>query len=319
MKVIKENKSLSTPILFIVFNRLDTTKNVFESIRKARPSKLYVAADGPRASRNGELVITKNVRTYIESNIDWSCEIKTFYYDSNQGCKRAVSSAIRWFFSQEEQGIVLEDDCIPSLSFYYFCQELLERYKNDSRIGMISGYNWLNTYPCIASYHFSTGGPIWGWASWKRVAESFDPDNPVLRNPLLRKWLIDSTGDTVESDYLYHQTIRNLECGSHGTWDFSWGVLQKINFQLAIVPANNLIRNIGYTSDATHAQSANSPLFKVPLQEIEFPLKHPEPIIADKRFSMQLGRIHCGPVWQRVLKKLPFVLRIYRFLANKKW
>ncbi|MFP4332877.1 MAG: hypothetical protein ACLFQJ_06210, partial [Campylobacterales bacterium] len=143
---------LKTAVLFLVFNRLDTTKQVFEAIRQAKPPRLYVAADGAREAKEGEDQKVKAIREYILQHIDWDCEVKTLFREKNLGCKIAVSSAITWFFENEEMGIILEDDCLPSQSFFWFCEELLERYKDDMRIMMVSGYNKVQRYNQQNSY-----------------------------------------------------------------------------------------------------------------------------------------------------------------------
>ena len=135
---------LNTAVLFLIFNRLDTTKQVFEAIRQAKPPRLYIAADGARSSREGEAEKVQAVREYIIQNIDWECEVKTLFREQNLGCKYAVSGAIDWFFENEEMGIILEDDCLPSQSFFWFCEELLERYKDDMRVWHIGGSNFQN-------------------------------------------------------------------------------------------------------------------------------------------------------------------------------
>ena len=156
---------LETPVLFLVFNRPDTTAQVFEAIRQAKPPRLYVASDGAREDKEGELEKVKQVREIV-SQVDWNCEVKTLFRDKNLGCKIAVSSAIDWFFEQEEMGIILEDDCLPHPTFFRFCQELLERYRDDERIGMISGNNFQFGRKCTDySYYFSMYSHIWGWAS----------------------------------------------------------------------------------------------------------------------------------------------------------
>ncbi len=150
------SKPLETAVLFLVFNRLDTTKQVFEAIKEAKPPRLYIAADGARKDKSGEEEEVKAVREYVMKNIDWDCEIKTLFREKNFGCKYAVSGAIDWFFENEEQGIILEDDCLPSQSFFWFCEELLERYKDDMRIFMIAGTSYLfNEYEAINDYFFS--------------------------------------------------------------------------------------------------------------------------------------------------------------------
>ena len=168
---------LQTAVLFLVFNRLDTTRRVFEAIRKAQPPRLYIAADGARVGKHGEAEKVQAVRDYTMKNIDWKCEVKTLFRDQNLGCKYAVSGGISWFFEQEEQGIILEDDCLPSQSFFWFCEELLERYADDEQIFIITGYNKQQRWhPEIYDYFFSNFGGIWGWASWRRAWAHFDGD-----------------------------------------------------------------------------------------------------------------------------------------------
>jgi len=315
---LESDKKFITPVLFIVFSKLDATKQVFQAIREAKPPRLYVAADGPRLQVKSEKEKTETVRNFILSNIDWNCEVKTLFSNDNLGCMYGPSKAIKWFFSQEESGIVLEDDCLPDNSFFWFCQELLERYKNDARIGLISGLNIHNTYPCHYSYHFSIGGPTWGWASWKRVGEKFDPLDPLLKSPDIFRYLINATTDPNESEHLFNNLQRILKGEDTQSWDFQWGILLKINSQLAIVPSKNLIKNIGLTTpEATHPLYKKNPFADIQLQKIDFPLKHPECIIADRKFSMILGADHYPPAWRRFLTKIPFLKLVYKGLFIK--
>lgn len=164
----------STPILFLIFNRPDTTRIVFKRIREIRPSKLYVAADAPRANKLGEAELCMETRAIIK-DIDWPCELKTLFRDENLGCKLSVSGALDWFFENEECGIILEDDCLPDLTFFSFCKELLERYKDDDRIGHIGGNCFLpGQIAKELSYDFCSITHIWGWATWRRVWKNMD-------------------------------------------------------------------------------------------------------------------------------------------------
>ena len=160
---------LETAVLFIVFNRLETTKSVFQAIRKARPQKLYIGGDGARKDKDGEAEKIVAVRKYVMENIDWKCEVKTQFSEKNLGCKYAPASVINWFFKNEEMGIILEYDCLPSQSFFWFCQTLPKKYQDDTRVGDISGTNLLGKYKNgNKSYHFSNFGNNWGWATWRR-------------------------------------------------------------------------------------------------------------------------------------------------------
>jgi hypothetical protein len=160
----------------MIFRRPDFTSRVFEQIRNVRPARLYIAADGPRSGREGEQQLCIETRAIIEQ-IDWDCELKTLFREKNLGCKMAISSAIDWFFEQEEEGIILEDDCLPNQSFFRFCDTMLEKYRNDDRIRHISGCNLQHGKKWgTASYYFSNLTHAWGWANWRRVWKDYDRD-----------------------------------------------------------------------------------------------------------------------------------------------
>ena len=174
------NFQLSTPVAFIIFNRPDTTARVFAEIAKARPPKLLVVGDGPRANRDGEADRVAEARAIIK-NVDWPCEVLTNFSTPNLGCKKRVSSGIDWIFEQVEEAIILEDDCLPDPSFFQFCEEMLARYRHDDRIAMISGDNFLfGQVPVPESYYFSRYCHIWGWASWRRAWKDYDVNIPAL-------------------------------------------------------------------------------------------------------------------------------------------
>jgi len=286
--MIKENNlkftpphPLNTAVLFLVFNRLDTTKQVFEAIREAKPPRLYVAADGARETKNGEEEKTKQVRDYILSSIDWECEVKTLFRDQNFGCKMAVSGAIDWFFKNEEMGIILEDDCLPSQSFFWFCEELLEKYKEDMRVWHIAGNNfhlgWKRDEDY--SYYFSYYGSIWGWASWRNRWQYYDVEMQGYEEIKSKNYLWDVFGNKEEANF----RISNFDEIRNGlnTWDFQWAYARFINSGLSIVPTMNLIENLGFNEDATHTTSS-SKWSELALSEIDMNLNHPKFIIRDK-------------------------------------
>ncbi|EKE21540.1 MAG: Protein containing nucleotide-diphospho-sugar transferase protein, partial [uncultured bacterium] len=172
------------PILFIIFNRPDTTLSVFEAIRQIKPARLYVAADGPRSERSGEDVVCAETRR-IAMGVDWPCELKTRFLDKNVGCHTAVPAAVSWFFENEEEGIILEDDCSPDLSFFTFCETLLERYRDDEEVMMISGDNFQPSEFKTrndSSYYFSGIANIWGWATWRRAWAKNYGDFKLMEN-----------------------------------------------------------------------------------------------------------------------------------------
>ena len=168
--------SLETAILILLFNRPETTIRVFDKISQIKPQRLYIASDGPRKNIDGEKEKVKKVRE-IATRVDWPCEVKTLFRNENLGCKKGVSSAITWFFEQEEQGIILEDDCVPNLDFFTFCESLLDRYAEDERVSVITGNNFQNNkWRGDASYYFSKYNHCWGWASWRRSWKDYQGD-----------------------------------------------------------------------------------------------------------------------------------------------
>lgn len=262
---------LQTAVLFLVFNRPDPTAQVFEAIRQAKPPRLYVAADGPRAGREGEAERVARVRE-IATAVDWSCEVKTLFREENLGCKYAVGGGITWFFENEEQGIILEDDCLPSQSFFWFCEELLNRYAIDERIFIISGYNKQQTWhPEKHDYFFSNFGGIWGWASWRRAWKHLDLEMTDLEKladqGFFEKLLGSRLGKLRKNQLL--SANKKIQSGQMNTWDYPWGYSRHINMGMACVPSKSLIRNIGFGAEATHTSGGQD---HVQEQEITFPL-----------------------------------------------
>lgn len=269
---------LKTAVLFLVFNRLDTTKQVFEAIRQAKPPRLYVAADGPRESREGEAEKVRVVREYVLSRVDWMCDVKTLFRDKNLGCKYAPSGGIQWLFDNEDMGIILEDDCLPSQSFFWFCEDLLERYKDDKKIMLISGYNKQDIWnPDQYDYFFSLLGGCQGWASWRRAWQYIDLEFNKLE-------------EFINGNYFYHlfgeklgklREEQMLNC-PRTAWDYAWGFSRHVNSGLACVPAKSLIKNIGFGEDGTHTHGESD---TVNNHEIYFPLKENSILIADRKYD----------------------------------
>lgn len=264
---------LKTAVLFLVFNRPDTTARVFESIRQARPPRLYVAADGPRPDRPSEAEKCEQVRQ-IATSVDWPCEIKTLFRDKNLGCKLAVSNAITWFFEQEEQGIILEDDCLPHPDFFIFCETLLERYKNDDRVFAITGDNFQNGQKRGAySYYFSKYNHVWGWASWRRAWKYYDRE--ITFWPKWRRsaeWRA-VCPDAVERRY-WEKIFDKMHAAKIDTWDYQWTATSWYQHALTVTPNVNLVSNIGFGEDATHTTSSDNILAELvthSLGEIEHP------------------------------------------------
>ncbi|MDO7744738.1 MAG: nucleotide-diphospho-sugar transferase [Pedobacter sp.] len=266
-----------TPVLFLIFNRPDTTLKVFNAIRNAKPRKLYISADGPRNASEQE--ICNEVRKITE-NIDWECKVFTNFSEINKGCKIAISEGISWFFDHEAEGIVLEDDCLPSASFFAFCSTLLDHYRYDTRITHIGGANLqLGLKRGLEDYYFSNLTHVWGWAGWRRVWEQYDvniktfpafKDHHYINNcqshlPFKKNWL-----DALEKTYN----------GEIDTWDYQYAYLNLINNGLSIIPNFNLISNIGFGEKATHTFDQNHYFASLPNEEMPT-LVHPFFVVPD--------------------------------------
>jgi hypothetical protein len=245
-----------TPILFLIFNRPDTTKLVFESIRSIKPAKLYIAADGARKHKVGEDLLCQESRSIIDL-IDWECEIKTLFRPENLGCKIAVSSAIDWFFENEEQGIILEDDCLPNESFYNYCETLLNYYVSDERIMHISGNNFQDgMMRGNGSYYFSNYNHIWGWATWKRAWKAYNVDLSFLTETEAET-LIEKQFDTKKERLFWNNIFKKVINKTIGTWDYQWTYAVWKNNGLSILPNKNMIANIGFNNNGTHTSGVD--------------------------------------------------------------
>lgn len=263
--IFKPPGPLKTAVLFLVFNRPDTTARVFKAIRQAKPPRLYVAADGARNNKIGETEKVQAVREYILQNIDWDCEVKTLFREDNLGCKYAVSGAISWFFENEEQGIILEDDCLPSQSFFWFCEEMLNRYQKDKSIYHIGGYTLQSS--SNYTYRFSRLVPIWGWATWRRAWKKYDIN--------MMEFDLDSSIYNCFGKYSkdVQNTFRNHLVGDVDTWDTQWAFSCVRDKAKTVIPSVSLIKNIGFNEDATHTTKKDKINGVVENKEISFPLK----------------------------------------------
>ena len=272
------NWKLNTAVAFLIFNRPDTTEKVFAEIAKARPPKLFVVADGPRDDRPGESRKCASTRAIIE-RVDWDCEVRKNFSERNLGCKNRVASGLDWVFDNVEAAIVLEDDCVPTQSFFRYCQELLERYRSDTRVMQICGFNRMGkieNYPY--SYYFSKYGPVWGWASWQRAWRHNDVHMETWTTVKKDKAHHFFCNDRKEIDWrlsLYDRLYR----GEIDTWDYQWGFAKLINSGLSIIPKYNLIRNIGFREDATHTKHGEASLLHMNTHDIGFPLMHPSYVL----------------------------------------
>ena len=245
------------------------------------------------------------------SHIDWECDVKTLFREKNLGCKYAVSGAISWFFENEEMGIILEDDCLPDLAFFPFCQELLERYRHDQRISMISGINeQFGKKRNDDSYYFSKYTHVWGWASWRnRWNGSYDVD--MSKWPGIRdgEWIADMIGHKQEARY-WQNVFERVYSDEIDTWDYQWAFANFLNSRISILPNVNMISNIGFNEDATHT-TADSELANLPKFSVEFPLLHPLGIFKNVQAD-EFTRSHSYtrlPLLKRVVNKIKRLVR----------
>lgn len=280
-------------ILFIVFNRLDTTKKVFAEIRKAKPPRLYIASDGARKAVVNEQEVVESVRKYVETHIDWDCKLLTLYRTKNLGCGKAVSSAISWFFKNEKDGIILEDDCLPNQSFFNYCEVLLDRYRDNKQVYHISGDQFVKDYKSKYSYYFAKIQHCWGWASWSDRWADYQYDLNKIPDNVIQKF-----SKSREIQNYWSNILTMMRLGKIDTWDYQW-VFSIVNRNgLCINPSSNLVSNIGFGNKSTHTSDKDNPyanLGTYPVDQIKHP---PSVILSDKEVDI-LYRQHFGIIMDR--------------------
>ena len=298
------NNQFETPILFLIFNRPDTTQQVFNQIKKIKPSYLFVAADGPRSDKQGEAEKCEETRNIIEQ-IDWDCELKTLLREKNLGCGIAVSEAITWFFNNVEEGIVLEDDCLPELSFFPYCKELLEKYKNENNIFLIGGNNYQNGIKRgNGSFYFSHYAHIWGWASWSRAWDKYDFELNDF-NEILTKNELDHVFQSRTEKKYWENIFHFLKKKKINTWDYQWIYSIWKNKGLVITPNSNLVINLGLAENSTHNFLKDSFKQKITLSPMKLPMTYP-PINVDSeadKYTFENLYIHSLKRINRIIKE----------------
>jgi hypothetical protein len=296
---------LNTPIAFIVFNRPDTTLKVFEAIKKIKPRKLYVIADGPRESVPRERERCQATRAILDS-IDWDCQVFKNYSEQNMGCGVRVSSGLSWAFENEDRLIILEDDTVPSEAFFFYCEELLEKYLFDTRIFTICGSNFFTERGLDDdSYLFSQYGNPWGWATWKRVWQHYDYS--MKKWPLFRdKGLMASVFKTVEESRRFTPMFDEFYQAPKNIWTIQGAFMIWSNGALSIIPAKNLVTNIGNVGDHTsetgffhfHKVGNNFRIEKHP--DFIFANRYYDEYIFQKQWKLKKG---ISKIIDRIIKK----------------
>ena len=277
--------NISTPILFLIFNRPDTTKKVFDIIRQVKPSKLFVASDGARKGNSNDERLCQQARNITEQ-VDWECDVKYLYRDKNLGCRVAISSGIDWFFEYVDEGIILEDDCLPSKSFFSFCQELLEKYRDNHQIMHITGSFYLDGLMDFkSSYYFSKFTNCWGWATWKDSWGHFDRKMPEY-SKLKQEGFIKNYYENNEiTEWMQSYLDEDMMDHTAGIWSTQWTfALIKCN-GLSISSTTNLVQNIGFNNNATTGTSKSFRKYeRFTVNDIDA-LNHPSRILYNKKID----------------------------------
>ena len=294
----------NTPILFVFFNRPDVVQTSFKILQELKPSKLYLSCDGPRKNVRDDITNIEKCKNIINSMITWDCDIKKRFLTQNIGCSKGVSTAIDWFFNNEESGIILEDDCIPDLNFFFFCDELLEKYKNDYRVGMIAGYNQLGEIDTPYSYVFSKYKACWGWATWKRAWSNFDI-NMKWRETLYNNDIIQNMGFKGKDYRYWKYRLKMIDKNEVSAWDWQWYFSLASENQLCIFPKVNLISNIGFGNNATHTSFEKK---AIKSREISLPLVHPKYFVMNNTFECKFYRKN-NSMFYKIMRFIPIPIK----------
>ena len=295
------------PILIIIFNRREIALRTFESIRRIKPEKLYIAGDGPRPDVEGEDVRVEETRKAILDSIDWPCEVKTLFQHRNLGCGPGMFTAIDWLFTNEEQGIIIEDDCVLQQSFYPFAEELLERYKDDARIGLIDAANYQAEIPIPDSYGFSRYKSTNGWASWRRVWQLMDLDMS-WRNTAYADSIIANMGYRSKDIKYWKYRMKAIDHKAVSAWDWQWYFTLAAHNMLGIYPSCSLQTNIGFGDAATHTTDIFVPKYYETDAEIEFPLRHPKYVVPFEPFERRSYN-RKNTLYTNLIKFIPFSVK----------
>jgi hypothetical protein len=303
----------TTPIVSIVFNRPEATRQVFNAIRMARPQQLFVIADAPRSEYPQDIEKCAATRAIFDE-IDWECEVFKNYADRNLGCGLRPATGLDWVFDRVESAIILEDDCLPHPTFFPYCTELLTYYQDDDRIAHISGNNFqFGRVRGEYSYFYSRYTHHWGWATWRRAWQKFDYDLHKWPELSTTDWL-ESLLDTPAAVNYWRQIFDEVYRGDKlHIWDYQWTFACWQANSLCILPQVDLVSNIGFDREGTHTIRHNQ-FANLPLGAIEFPLKHPPNIIRDRsadifiqssKFNLDLwSRLKRKIYWHRLLHQI---------------
>lgn len=280
---------LETPVVLIIFNRPGLTKQIFEQIRAARPSKLFVISDAAREWRIGEKALVDECRDVINS-VDWPCSVQIKIADQNLGCRRSVSEGLTWVFSQVERAIILEDDCLPSKDFFDFCDTLLSEFTNDFSVGSICGSNLdsIESAELEGSYYYSNFPSVWGWATWKRVWDLYEVDLSTIQTATIKN-VVNKQNISSKSKVFWLSKLRSVRKSRIDTWDYQLVFTHWLHGLTSIISKENLISNLGFGEDATHTSDTSSVHSSIRISSLSFPLELVDKSKAKTQLEMNIG------------------------------
>lgn len=290
-----EEFKLNIPVMICTFTRLDSVKKVLESVSRVKPPRLYLVSDGPRENHPDDKEKIDAVHDYIESHIDWDCEIFKNYAEKNLGCGRRMPTGVSWVFEHEDKAIFFEDDCVADLSFYKYAQELLEKYENNEEVFLISGNNQMAYIDTMEdSYGFSKQADIWGWASWKRAWDKYDwdikswPDN--RNNPCWKKYY------TQKTRWFFAAQWDLLLKHGYDAWDYQFTYCLGVNNAYCIIPKVNMVANEGFNNDGSTHTSKQPEWMDQTSKAMDFPMKHPKEVVWCEKYDSEFMKreFKCG-------------------------
>lgn len=300
------------PVLFIIFNRKDRALESFQAIKRYRPSRLYIAADGPRTNKPDEEETCNTTREAVLSQIDWDCELFTLFRKENVGCGRGVSEAISWMFETEEYGIINEDDCVISDDFFYFCEELLPLYKDNHDVAQVNGFDLKYSSSQSNTYFFTSYPEIWGWATWKRAWMNIDfkmESFPSVRSRIFTRFPF---LEAVIHYILWNRLYNHIKQGEKiYAWGFQWSIYVFMNRKLCINPFANLVINTG-CGEGTNCNNPDTPLAFAKYGKIMFPLIHPSIVSAnierEKKRSEEYVAVYRGVLFSKIKRTFKHIM-----------
>ena len=280
-----------TPVVLIIFNRPEQTRRVFDTLKNLKPKMLLIIADGPRDDVSRDKTLVAHCREIV-SEVSWDCEVQTNFSATNLGCRSRVSSGLDWVFSLVDEAIILEDDCLPSTSFFTFMSEMLHRYRDDLRIGSVSGFNARaeSDHDSRESYGFTRFPTVWGWGTWKRVWDKYDvslEDWPEIRDSNLLSKALSSR----KAVSYWNRALEGVYRNRIDTWDYQLTVLHWLQGWLSVVPYTNLVSNIGFGKDATHTLNSGHALANVSNGQLKFPLTYPTEVRGDLHHDLGVEKL----------------------------